>query len=506
MNETQEATLVAAIKALADVSARNGGAQSPQAGAWGGFNAIYKHTTPSGTPSTPYMHGPGGLFGVSGLERDVISTRISPEGLASALPVRMSTRTNPLYAYITGFRDVTGDNPTTVCADGQTAGPVKNCIQTAQFGRYTFMTRELEVNRVGQQTDRGEFFDLRLVNDPLVTAMGSVLPGIVGNDAVLAGREFAERMLEVGVAFQNKLVRQVYIGNPANNSAGGGYKECPGLDILVGTDKVDSLTGTDCPSLDSDVKNFNYGLVDAANLNPDIVEVVTYLARYLRRNAEGMGFGETRWVITMRNDLFYELTAVWPCSYLTYRCQFRVQDGTTVQNVNAADQIAMRDAMRGGRYLLIDGIQYPVIIDDGIEEEDEGDAAAINQGEYASDIYFLPLSVRGGYSTLFWETFDYANGTMQAIRDGRYESDFWTDGGRYLWHKKPPTNWCVQLIAKIEPRLILLTPQLAGRITNVKYSPLQHVRDALPTDNYFVDGGVYTPRAAPSLFADWQLG
>src|SRR3972149_517370 len=46
-------------------------------------------------------------------------------------------------------------------------------------------------------------------------------------------------MLEVGIAFQRKLLRQVYTGNPANNNVGGGYREFPGLDILIGTDKVD---------------------------------------------------------------------------------------------------------------------------------------------------------------------------------------------------------------------------------------------------------------------------
>lgn len=495
--QAQPQDMATIMKDLAMIvaSMKDNGSFSPQ--------AVYKHTTPSGTPSTPYMHGPGGLFGVAGLERDVISTRVQPRGLASVLPVRLSTKMNPLYAYITGFRDVSGSNPTTVCSDGQTAGPLKNCIQTAQFGRYTFMTRELEVNRVGQQTDRAEFFDLRLVNDPLVQQMGGLFPGLPAQDQILAGREMVERMLEVGVAFQNKLVRQLYTGNPANNAAGGGYKEFPGLDILIGTNKVDALTNTDCPSLDSDVKDFNYGKVDADNLNPDIVNVATYLYRYLTHNAEQMGFGETRWAITMRNDLFYELTAIWPCSYLTYRCKFRASDGTVVNNVNAADQVAMRDTMRRGRYLLIDGDEIPVVIDDGIVEESSGDTNRVSIGCYASDIYFIPLTVRGGYQVTFWEAFDYANGTMQAIRDGRYDTDFWTDGGRYLWHKKPPTNWCVQLISKIEPRIILLTPHLAGRITNVQYCPLQHTRDSLPSDDYFVNGGVYTPRAAPSLYSDW---
>lgn len=468
-----------------------------------GLRGGFKHTTPTGTPSTPYYTGPGGLFGVDGLERDVISTRVQPIGIAGRLPAVGSVRTNPLYGYLTGFQDVTGSNADGVCDDPQTAGPGKSCIQTAQFGRYSFMTRELELNRLGQQIDRGEFQDLQLMNDPLLQAMGQIAnPNVPGN--MQLGREVLMRFLELGIAFQNKLVRQVYIANPANNSPNGGYMEFAGADILIGTNKVDALTGVECPALDSDIKNFNYGNV--TNLpTDDIVNVMTYMYRYLRHNSETMGFNPTKWVITMRRALFWEVTAVWPCSYLTYRCAFRAVDGTQVINVDAGDQIAMRDAMRNGNYLLIDGEQIEVILDDGIVEETAGDSASISEGCFASDIYFIPLTVMGGRIVTNWEYFDYSQGPMQGVGDGRLTDEFWTDGGRYLWHKKPPLNWCVQWLAKIEPRLILRTPHLAGRIQNVQYCPLQHEREPFPDDPYFADGGQTTSRPGPSLYSDWNM-
>ena len=219
-----------------------------------------KHTTPTGTPSNPYVHGPTGLFGVSGLERDIFHTRLQPEGLLGMLPVIGSVKTNPLFPYISGFQDVTGSVKDGVCDDPQTAGPIKTCFQTAQFGRYEFMTREAEINRIGQITDRGEFTDLRIVNDPLVNQLGGIMQqefALSGQDAAIAGADMLMRFIEVGVAFQNQLGRQLYIGNPANNSAGGGFKEFPGLDILIGTTKVDALTGTACPSLRSDIKDRN---------------------------------------------------------------------------------------------------------------------------------------------------------------------------------------------------------------------------------------------------------
>jgi len=171
---------------------------------------------------------------------------------------------------------------------------------------------------------------------------------------------------------------------------------------------------------------------------------------------------------------------------------------------DTGDAIAMRDAMRNGEYLIIDGMKIPVIIDSFIEEESSGDQGQIDAGCFASDIYIVPLTIQGGRPVTFFHYFDYSKGPMQAVSDGHVSSYFWTDGGRYLWHAKPPVNWCIQHIAKVEPRIILLTPQIAGRLTNVQYCPLQHERDAHPDDDYFVDGGV-TERTSPSHYADWNL-
>ncbi len=310
-------------------------------------------------------------------------------------------------------------------------------------------------------------------------------------------------MQSVGISFQNQLTEQLYRGNPANNSAGGGFKEFPGLDILIGTNKVDAITNTECPSLDSDIKDFNYGLVDDLAANADIVETVAYMYRFLRHNADRMNLNPVNWVITMRQELWYELTAIWPCAYITYRCGFRPGDAAARANVDTAEMVRMRDSMRAGMYLLIDGVQVPVVTDDGIVEENDGDNVNIAAGEFASDIYFIPLTVAGGFAATHMEYLDYTQGPIQAVQDGRLGAWFWTDGGRYLWHTKPPLNWCVQWLSKIEPRVILRTPQLAGRIQNVRYCPLQHPRDPVPDDPYFVDGGE-TSRVGPSFFNDWQ--
>jgi hypothetical protein len=452
------------------------------------------------------MHGPGGLFATSGLERAIISTRIEPKGLASALPARGSVVTNPLYPYITGFTAPTGSNPNGVCDDPKTAGPIRNCYQTAQFGRYSFQSREFEVNSAGQRVNRGEFDDFFFVNPPVAgQSVGVTFPASAQLSAgQLLAREIKLRMLEMGVDFQDVLTRQIYTGNPANNSANGGYQEFPGLDILVGTTKIDAKTGTPCPTLRSDIKNFNYAEANH-NGGQTLVHTITTMMRMLQWRADRQNMGTVQWAFVMRPQLWTAITEVWPCAYMTYKCE--AQPNTQTQLViTGNDQLEMRDRMRNGMYLTVDGVNYPVILDDAIDERNRADNALIPITGFASDLYILPLTVRGGtMPALYWEYFDYSadNGVMQAIRDGGFDNSYWTDGGIYLWARKPIINWCTQVLAKIEPRIILLTPHLAGRLLNISYNPLQHEEDSHFGDPYFESGGVQN-RPADRLYSDWN--
>lgn len=462
-----------------------------------------RHTTPSGTPSLPYLHGPNGLWSVPGVERDIISTRIQPTGLAGSIPARGTVTLNPLFPYLTGFLPGSGANPVGVCDDWPTAGPMKNCLQTADFGRYGRMTRELDITFPGRQINRGEFMDLRIINDPLVA------PGINSNGIVTPGgsaqltQELMMRFVEVGIEFQNLLSKQLFTGNPSNNTSGGGYKEFPGLDLLIGTNKKDAITGQLCPSLNSLVTDFNFRRVNDTSAGADIVRTVTYMMRVLKSNADRMNLSPVTWAIVMRESLFYELTAVWPCSYMTYGCQMRATPDQQLV-LDGGDMINMRDAMRNGRYLLTDGVQTPVIFDDAVFENTSTTTNRVTAGSFASDIYFIPMSFRGGMSGIYWEYIDYSQTAMQTAAAGNISQYFWTDGGRYLWHAKPPKNFCAQWLTIIEPRLIFPVPHLAAKLRNVQYTPLMHTRDPFPTDPYFVNGGVTARNTAPSLFADYK--
>jgi hypothetical protein len=490
--------LMAEIQSAQDTKAYGGGRNVMQ-------RSYNKAGLSGSVPSLPYMHGPGGLFSTPGLERDVISTRIHPYGLASDLPASGTVVMNPLYPYLTSFAAPTGSNPNGVCDDPMEAGPVSACLQTAQFGLYSFRTRTIDITQNGRQVNRGEFLDLRVMNDPLLDTGGNGItqPNVNGSPDLT--REVLQRFVEVGISFQDKLTRALYNANPANNTAGGGYKEFPGLDILIGVNKYDAISGTACPSLDSDIKDFAYGKLGTGTNDTQVVNAMSYLMRYLSYNADHMNLGPCEWSIVMRPELFWELTAAWPCAYMTYRCQNFVVGaaGNNPLFIDANDQLRMRDDMRNNNYLLIDGIKYPVILDVGIHEDSNTTSNKVSSGCFSSDIYVVPRVIRGGLVATYWEYVDYQQTAMVAAEDGRAAIDFWTDGGRYLWHKQPPANWCIQWVSRIEPRVILRTPQLAGRLNNVQYCPLQHTREPYTDEPYFVGGGT-TSRPGPSLYSDWS--
>jgi hypothetical protein len=461
----------------------------------------------TGNPQGPYVHGPGGLFGVRGLSRGVISTHTQITGsLGEMLPIRSTVETNPFFPYITGFLRSDQQEKNGICDDPEEAGNFKTCIQTTQFGRKEFKTRTLEINRVGQIINRGEFMDLELENSPLVNQFGGLMQSFTGLDnqaGILAGREMLERFVEVGVAFQRWFCPTVYTGHPSNSSAGGGYKEFPGLDLLIGTTKIDAQTGQACPSLRSTIMDFGYRQVNSST-DPGIVKAITTMYRILTRKAVQQNLAPVDIAIVMREPLFYALTEVWPCQYNTSGCSV---GQSLTQEVNMSNAVEFRDAMRNGMYLLIDGRRVRVIVDDCIMEDNYADNAAIPTSGFASDIYFVPMTARGGtLRTLYWEYFDYSKGALQAVSDARAGNFFWTDGGVFLWGVRPPNNWCLDAISKVEPRIILRTPQLAGRLTNVTYVPLLHTDDPLPSQDYHVNGGVISGRPGPSPFSEWNLG
>lgn len=489
LTEQTIAKLASALQALAD----NTGARS---------KAI------SGTPDYQSIFGVGGFFSNFGLDNTVVNGALTPRGIGDLIPAIGTNVLFPVFPYLTGFEDDGAAEPAGPCDDAP-GGVIETCHQTAAFGRVTRGSKEMEVNELANILNGHLTTDLRLLGD-VISPGHQLMPQQGVNQGAMLRQVVQTQMVIIAIMFQRWLTRQIWSGNPVNSNVGGGYAEFPGLDILISTNKVDAFTGVACPALYSDIKDFGYNSIDSST--PDILAYVSAMEFYLRSIAEMTNLMPVDWVIAMRRELFFELTAVWPCRYLTNRCapsMYTAADGALRPGgavvINDNNNVAMRDAMREGNYLTINGRNIPVVLDDGIPEDTNVTDARLLPGEYASDIYFLPIRAKG-MSALYWEYMDYTPSVAEANSVMQGTAQFWaTDGGRYLWSSQQ-RNYCWKIQAKIQPRVILKTPQLAGRIQNVKYAPLQHLREPFQDSPYFMKGGneEYT-NSITDLYSDWNL-
>ncbi len=456
----------------------------------------YKHDA-SGTPiEVGYSHGPGGNLTFPGVDPAMFHTIMGADSLLGRLPTVGSLETNPTYQTVTGVQGDTGNEKVDPCDDSPVAGLMKACMLTSVFGRYERATGELELNRLGQVNDRADPMDLAMVGSPIhdsgLFSSGAHDPSVPGNVFV---NELARKLWERNVSVHRLLSQQLWTGNPSNNTAGAGYKELTSFSILVNTGHVDAENNQSCPALDSYVADANYTRVDGGGTQ--LVARITDMYYQVRDRARRTGVDPVRWLFVMKPQLFYELTAVWPCSYLTYRCEVQGQERV---NIDGADQVKMRDELRNGQFLLIDGVRVPVVLDDGIPEDGDNDNANVPAGCFATDIYLIPMSVTGGRAVTFLEYFQYSNPSINsALGTGMVQGK--VEGAFLSWPRQ--TNQCFQIQTKIEPRLVMRTPWLASRLQNVMYCPIQHVRDAFPGEDYFTDGG-RTSRPGPSYYSLWQ--
>lgn len=451
---------------------------------------------PTGTPTTNYIHGPGGIFGVAGLDQQVISARIAPRGISSMLTANPTVYTDPMYPYITGMEFISSTQPVGVC-DNCVSMKTESCIQTAPLGRVCVESNKLEINRVFQRINPGEM-DLQLVNSILGQDL-TFVPGPSQMESAL-NMAVAWAMVEIGAGMQNLLAPMVWQGTPVNNTAGGGYKEFIGLDALIGVNKVDAITGTRCNALDSDVKEFNYAAIGStdASGNFNIVKYINMVSVYVKHNAERQGLMPVSWAWVMRPEAWQELLEVWPVAYYSTR-QLALPAGNT-SFIDGARVAVLREEMRNGMFIDTAAGRFPVVTDDGIFESDSTNDANVPAGSFASTMYFVPLTFLGNRPATYLEYLDYRK-ALPEINTLNQTDTYWvTDSGRFMWTQET-LKWCLVLTGKLEPRIILRTPQLAGKIEHVLYTPLQHLRSYDENSDYFFKQGL-PGRDAPSLWND----
>jgi len=443
----------------------------------------------TGTPTNTVLHGLGGIWSGAGVERDVVSAHIRPLGLGQQLRRIASVYEDPRFSSLTGYTATTGDRPTTSCADAP-KGYVKSCELTARFGLNRFDTQEIEMDQVMLRANRGDHVDLRLRGE--VLGMTGFTPSGLNQQQILSIVTMSE-MVTAAVNMERLIGTDLWQGTVATGSF-------PGLDAQIATAQVDARTGTACPALDADVKDFAYN--DVCGTTLDIVEYLSAMAWYLQWIAQQTGLEPVDWVVVMRPELWFELSGCYPCSFLSNRC--KDDTGAQIAVMNDATNVTMRDAMRTGMYIPINGRNYRVVVDDGIYEANNINNAHLDPGQFASSIYFVPITIQGNFPVTYMEYIDYRGaGVDRSLLMGK-EDWWWTDNGFYSW-SITQEKWCYQLHLKSEPRVILRTPQLSGKLQNCAYSPLQHLRSSDPSSAYHFDGGT-SILGASTRYAVWLPG
>jgi hypothetical protein len=436
----------------------------------------------------------GGILSNAALERDIVTGHMRPmAGIGSRLTLIPSIYLDPRFGSITGFTATSGEQPAYACQDAP-IGYIKGCNLTARFGRKRMDTNTIDVDDVMLRLHRGEHSDFMLRGKLL--GMTDFYPSGLSESAGLNVVTMSE-MVIAAVNMERLLAREIWQGvvTVAN--------EFPGLDAQIATGQQDADTGVTCPALDSDVKNFGFNLVSGNTL--DIVEYLASMMWYLNDVADGTGLAPVQWVIAMRAGLWRELTEIWPCKYHTNKCAAAMTDANAQVTVDGTAMTAARNDLRRRMVLEIDGVEYPVVLDNGIFEHTNVNNANVPAGSFASSIYVVPLTASGGWPTTYREYVDYRKASADVALLNGMNQFFWSDNGVWSWAYEQ-IKWCYKLSLKTEQRVILRTPHLAGRIDAVRYAPLQHERERLdPAGAYFMDGGssLLTGTFTETPYAAW---
>lgn len=462
-----------------------------------GQRSLEKDALAAGHAGT-LLHGPGGMFNTPGLSASLISLHVKSKGLGYLLPAFPTNETHPYFGFITGFGDEVGSEPINPCDDAPT-GYMKSGTLTAKLGHISRDTQTIRLPDTIKRINRSDFTDLALINSLLNNdAAGTLYPPSIDERGMLDMSTKAEQVI-AGVNMERKMAKLLWSGDGsgANDTPGGGYVEFPGLDNQIVTGQLDAETGAAMASADSLVLDFGYQDVATS----DIVEFVEEAEDFVYNLGEDTGL-EHAGVLVMRPNAFRAITSVWPIQYNT-QPEMSIITGTEARvMLDARTNVDQRDSMRNGLYLDVNGKRYNVVLDTGIVEENNAtNPTDLDAYEFASSIYYVPLTVSGGLPVTYWE---YLNHQLSVPQEGLLNGlkTWWTDAGRWLWSMDGKFT-CFKMKMETDPRIVLRTPHLAWKIQNVKYTRMVALRDPDPENAYWVNGGVSIRNLSPAQYAAW---
>jgi hypothetical protein len=435
----------------------------------------------TGTPSgfAP-MYGQGGLFGIVGIDPVLINACVNPIGFEGYLTWRGTNVLTPMYDALT-FIGSSGYGQSGLCADCGTPS-FKECVQSAVLGRICQMTNEHAFDQLGLTMHEGQ--------PPRVSIFGNITAPD-GTVIIPQGQPITDRFtLELmGVAYnlRRRLGRMLWVGNPANNL--GGYQEFNGFQRLINTGKFDLFTNVACDGLDSYVGNYANNVVGVAGA-PNIVNMISGLIRSIRYRVAGAGLDESsmQHYIVMHPRHWDMISNIWFCDYGIVCANTNISNESMILDI-----AARRDELLRTRMLPVDGILYPVVLDNQIPNTPSPYGTTTR---FCGPIFGITTVIEG--ETITWG--EYQDFSRTAAAEIAYFQQMYgmvpisiTDGGRFMHAPTTEGGFCFDARLLTKPRILMKMPQTSWRLDNVCTVPLGDYADVTGSGGlYERDGGLYS--------------
>jgi len=420
-------------------------------------------------------HGTLGLFGTN-VEPSMPWAIPLPETLATKLDIVPSNNVNAIVETFTSQTVASGENAANACdvSSLPTPGLLAVCRQITPYGEFMAKTQELNATDSNVRTSVADI-NRTLRNNPM-RATSPLIPappnGVLDVNSLWGKASMAFGRF-ASLAFSHVAIQ----GSKANTGAGarlGFITEFDGIDQLIKTGYVDSITSTACPAADSYV-NSTGGALDATRMG-----YIIDAYRTLKLRATQVAMPGVEWAIvlspTMR-DLIFD---TWACNFATVKCI-----NTANMRYDGYATAELRDMMKSGSYVMIDGEEVPVIFDDGV-------AYTVNSttGVYTSDVYIVPLRWMGTPLT-YMEYQPFRLGSQVPDDLAAFQSVYgheieFVNNGFYIGGMVRSGAFCVSRVFFNRTRLRMDYPFLAARVDDITYTPTITYRDP----DSFAGGGV----------------
>lgn len=433
----------------------------------------------AGTTQTsgPDLYDEGGLFGRCDGEGTLINAVVGANGIEQKLVWRGTDVQHNIIEMLT-LLDSTGFAQSYPCGDCGVP-QYKVCHQTSCFARICQATDTFQADAMGLK---------KTSNNPMRVLFGNVTAPD-GTVLFKMGQQMDDLFLmQLGMAGYNLRSRVAYeIWNGTGGTAGG-YTSMTSLPTLINTGYGDvTQYGVSCDALDSLIISFGSNQVGATGA-PSIYQYLARLIRGLAYRARTGGFdwGTANVIIAVSHTLADCLFDAMACLY------GQVCDQTGAPTINNSMEVArLRDQMRDGMYITIDGRRYPVVIDPFIPYHQH---SVGNTTLNCSDLYVLTTRING--REVLWGEFQDFRKTLApeiAWFQKNFGGNTWSvlDNGRYLMWPTASGGICFDARLLVKPRIVAQMPWLSGRLTDVCCAQLAAYPDPTTGDGlYTVDGGV----------------